>query len=698
MELKKERWLVLFLLFLSLLPLSVFSKTCSELFCPSLGKTCVYSNSTSEAGCADYCKENDIVIAPVGSCSINRSYCGAGGISRDKCGVCGCPKGMKCQLDGTCLSVCEDGTLDAQCSPKKPLYCQKGILIEKSDVCGCEENKVPQPDGSCGFGGFIEETAESDFLQGSISGSFISKGSPENLAIEGTAFASSFYNVLDWWYIPDSGMANDGSYYGDWVSELSSALFQKDQHIGIEWSEEKTFNEIIFTQSFFLAKNYKIQQFKNGNWIDVTKVQFLQSYPDDFVELAENRQIAEKVKFPPVTASKVRIVFPECYFACRISEIEIYNSEIDSLKLNVQRGFISGEYISQAYDTRTTQSNITYSKLFMKSSRGTIKKSKSVNIAPLAKVNVSSSYTAPSLDNGSNLIDERLTEYVPELKYSPVTGWASNITINQWVSLRFPEKKRIDKIVFNQIRRYIKSYEIRIWDGIKWKAIVGKTSLPYYPKDFAADDLVGNYLGEVEVNFDGVTTEGIQLYMPECSENGTCYLSEIKVYEEADNSKPRNIALEGTAIASSTYPGVEWVSKDYVNDGDIIVFPYDPGNVWIPDDGDDTTGWIGIEWPTPRTISKVNFIQARPMVFCHQYYHLQYWDGTGWKDINRAFNKGTPDDFGLPCVPDSYWQIGVWLSEELFNPVTTTKIRIIPEPRWYQWPYIKEIQAYEAIG
>lgn len=42
--------------------------------------------------------------------------------------------------DGTKDFICGDGTLDGECSLRKPYYCEGGFLIEKASVCGCPDN------------------------------------------------------------------------------------------------------------------------------------------------------------------------------------------------------------------------------------------------------------------------------------------------------------------------------------------------------------------------------------------------------------------------------------------------------------------------------------------------------------------------------------------------------------------------------
>lgn len=688
MAFKKKRLLLLFFLFLGLLPIA-YSKTCSELFCPSLGKVCIsdYSNE-SNARCVDSCKENSLAVAPVGSCAINRNYCSAGSVLRDKCDVCGCPKGEKCQIEGTCQKVCKDGTLDGQCAAIKPFYCDNGNLVQKSTVCGCEEGKVSQSDGTCGIGAEMTETTYSDFLKGSYAGAIASRA--PNIALEGTAFASGAYEApSSWWCKPSADKANDGKlrHECDWVSPVSSSITQRDQYIGIEWNEDKTFNEIVFTQSFLQAKSYKIQSFRDGKWIDATKEKFLEHYPKDFAKLEENIgeiQIAERAVFEPVTSKKARIFFPQCYSACRIFEMEVYNSSKSSLKSDTANGFTSAEYISKVYDTQTTQNNITYDKLFFTTHVEAPKKSKSVNIAPLAQVTASSTYNLPFFDQ-SNLNDETYTEYVPSLSNYYITGWASNSMSNQWVSFMFPQKRRINKLVFLQMQRHHKNFEIRSWDGIKWAAVVPRTSLPYYPNNYPTDDFTLNYTAEVVVSFDAIETQGIQLFFPECY--NSCYLREVLIYEELEAaSQPKNIALEGTAIASSRYSDA-W-NESFVNDGF-------ESTMWSAYSYDGTD-WIGMQWPTARTINKVRMLQWMPHVICNNFYHLQYWDGNTWRDINRAYNKGTPDDFHLDCI-NGYDVMKIFTTEDLFTPVTTAKIRILPEPNWHGWPDISEIQVYEAV-
>lgn len=705
MNLAKKGLIIVFASLLLVLSGSVYSApvTCDELFCQSQGKTCIYENNVPM--CIDFCNENYLALAPLGGCSLNKTFCSAGNIVRSKCDVCGCLAGEVCQVDGICKAVCSDGTVDLQCSPRKPLYCKNGQLVKDALRCGCDEGKVPQSDGSCGSGGSFKETTQTDFLEGSLTGSYLSNIIPENLAREGKAFASSNYSApSSWWYTPKASLVNDGNYTsGDWMSnyyDFVVSYFRGDfvdfkeyvgPYAGIEWAQEKTFNEVVFMQSFFTAKRYKIQYFKDENWIDATKVKSLKSYPEDFAELKENSQyprVIERAKFEPITSKKVRIVFPDCYFYCRLFEMEVYNSELDSVKLDAYKGATNAEYVSKIFNTKTTKNNVTYNKLYFNASVEKAKKAKSVNIAPRAQVIVPLSLASP-IFNGTNLNDEVLVENVQGLNY--ITGWVSLFTTNQYVYYWFPEKKKINKLVFRQTQRHVKNYEIIAWNGKEWKTIVQKTPLPYYPQDYSTDELVYTYKGETEVKFDTVETQGIYINFPECF--GFCYLNEVLAYEEGLDSKPDNIALQGTAIASSTFAEgrVNWINKKYVNDGDTSA-----SNVWVGSNFN-SNDWVGIEWAAPRTINKVKFIQTYPKIPCFYYYHLQYWDGSAWKDVNRAYNKGTPDDFNLACTDDvnGYNKAGLYVTEDIFEPITTTKIRVVPDPNWYGWAYVREIEVYE---
>ena len=710
MLIKKEKaycYIILFLTYVSLLPsLSAAQQTCDTLFCASQGKTCVSGNTGPE--CVDFCNENQLAAAEVGGCSLNMAYCGAGGIVRGKCEICGCPQGGACQLDGTCEKICPDGTIDMQCSSRKPFYCQDGSLVKNALTCGCDEGKVPQSDGSCGSGGAFKETTLTDFSDGTLAGGFISNIIPKNLAPEGTAFASSSYSApSSFWFTPQPSLVNDGTFStGDWISGyineiiISTRASGKEylgEYIGIEWEQEKTFNEVSFVQSFLTAFSYKIQYFKDDNWVDATKEKPLKHYPGDFAELNQNfyPYVAERAAFEPVTSKKVRIVFPICHFNCGLYEMEVYNTELDSVKIDAYRGSSWAIKDSKIFNTKTTKNNATYNKLYFSASVEKPKKAKSVNIASQAKVFVSSNYPIlANLYNETNLNDEALVEYVKEFNNFYYTGWRTVNWQNQYVTYVFPEKRKINKLVFRQSLRHAANYEIQAWNGNEWKVIVQKTPLLYYPGNYRTDDFVVDYRGETEVNFDTVETSQISILFPVCYYG--CYLNEVLVYGEGLDSKPNNIAREGTAIASSTYPRLPWISKDFVNDGDTSVVGGNTGNVWLQGTAN-SNDWIGIEWQAPRTINKVKFIQAQPKILCYYYYHLQYWDGIAWKDVNRAFNKGTPDDFGLTCTNDGngYNKAGLYAAEEIFEPVTTIKIRILPEPNWYGWAYVKEIEAYE---
>ena len=360
-QIKKRMYLLFFVISL-LLPLSVNSQTCTQLSCFSFGKTCV--QTASGAQCADYCKDKGLAVAAVGGCSLDKRYCSAGGVLTSKCSVCGCAKGEVCQSDGSCLKVCNDGTKSGQCSAQKPLYCDNGKLVEKSNNCGCDEGKVPQSDGTCGFKSFAKDSTIYDFIYGLQNG-VRERLNYNNIALQGTAFASSTYDAPANWgpYKPTPDKVIDGI-YTDWLSSASSQQ-EKNQYIGIEWNEEKTFNQVKFVQSKRHVKSYKVQYFKDGNWIDATKEKQLEYFPKDF-ELNDWVWENENAFFEPVKARKVRIFFPECYGVCRIREVGVYNSDEDSLGLYTPN-YAEGEFISRIIDTGTLKNNVKYENLYFTS-------------------------------------------------------------------------------------------------------------------------------------------------------------------------------------------------------------------------------------------------------------------------------------------------------------------------------------------
>ncbi|MEK6974396.1 MAG: PEGA domain-containing protein [Nanoarchaeota archaeon] len=62
--------------------------------------------------------------------------------------VIDCKEGCK---DGKCKSTkkCSDSTLENSCSASKPLYCQNANLVNKCGKCGCSKGMYCYPDGSC---------------------------------------------------------------------------------------------------------------------------------------------------------------------------------------------------------------------------------------------------------------------------------------------------------------------------------------------------------------------------------------------------------------------------------------------------------------------------------------------------------------------------------------------------------------------
>lgn len=101
----------------------------------------------SEVTCQDKC-------SPAGSkrCSDN-GYQICGNYDADAClewsSTINCPLNTICQ-NGVCIQQkCADGTLYGQCSTNKPKYCDNGNLVNKCSICGCSSGLKCQIDESC---------------------------------------------------------------------------------------------------------------------------------------------------------------------------------------------------------------------------------------------------------------------------------------------------------------------------------------------------------------------------------------------------------------------------------------------------------------------------------------------------------------------------------------------------------------------
>lgn len=490
-------------------------KTCEELKCQNQGRICSFS---PDAGvkCVDACKDEiELPIGEIGQCSIDNRFCDVDGTTRFKCDVCGCSQGHICGIDNTCRKVCNDGTLEGQCAKNLPMLCQDGILMQNAQVCGCEEGMSAQSDGTCGFIGSREDTTAKDFEKGTLKNSVITKKSPGNLALSGTAFASSVYDAPDsWGYEPEPVYLNDRvSVSRDWISEFTGKSINTGQFMGIEWNESQAFNEIYFAQAMFLAKSYKVQYWKEDNWVDLTDVIQLKYYPQDFAEFDFNYNLTytHGITFELVNSTKVRVFFPECFSACRVWELEVYNTQESTVKM---LNSAPAEFVSQVFNTGITNNNITYQKLYFNAKIVEAgEESKEKNIALEGQAVVSTSQNAPNinsafLNDGSYqnvvVIPGDYQNIAPRGTVNVGSCWECGKTIWGWLSLskdyindgisysyglpwkawvgagkdlffyiEFPEEHTFTYLYFYQLYDNIQNYRIMYWDGFTWKFIPG---------------------------------------------------------------------------------------------------------------------------------------------------------------------------------------------------------------------------------
>ena len=559
--------LLCILLFLlpSVYPQSLSFTACDQLFCERQNRVCAFYQDTG-VQCVDACKD-DFKI-PVGaplSCTIENRFCDVAGTTRFRCDTCGCPQGNFCDVDNICKRICSDGTKTAQCADTRPQYCQDGRLVDNSQICGCEEGKFSQTDGSCGDGGIIRESSIEDFQKGVLDR--LVPHQSINLAPLGTAFASSSYAAPSTWtYRPTADKITDGIFYTDWVSEVGLSA-NEGQYVGIEWSNPKEFDEVVFTQSTFTAKSYKIQVERDGTWIDVVKSKRLPYYPEDFSELNFNyyngfeKRVSEIVSFSPVTSKKVRIFFNDCYSVCRIFEFEVYNTKNSTINLNDTQ--TNGVYISDILDTKTTNRNISYQELGF-SYNVEVDTSKDVNIGPQGTAIAASVYNGLSFVSIASVNDgSRFGNY-----------WApSQSQKDDWVGIQWNEPRTINKINLALQQPQITCFGhfvVEYLDGSEWK--LAKRSQKGSPSDFGLPcnesgyHKIGNYL--VTEKFDAVTTSKVRI-RPVPYWLDWAYVSEIEVFE--DISAIENLAPQGTAVVSSSLTAQN-IAPGNINDGSITSF------------------------------------------------------------------------------------------------------------------------------
>lgn len=323
---------------------------------------------------------------------------------------------------------------------------------------------------------------------------------------------------------------------------------------------------------------------------------------------------------------------------------------------------------------------------------------------------------------------------------------------NQHIGIKWQTPRTFDTVSFAQSYLHAKGYKIQYLKDGSWVDATQEKSLSYYPKDYSADlsnfnEKQGARLIET-ASFEPVTSTAMRIFFPECSLN--CRVARLNIYNrdadelrfapfmgnldlghrgyydhaafvskvhDTENAETRfdsismsyrivgipkskgvNIAPEGKPITDDyDLENAKQLSDDKllslptINDkwlvfqgvASKIPFYWLVAGSWV-------NGYAGIEWDTTRKINRVNVYTATPTLPCKSFYDVEYWDGNKWKRAARGYNKASNDYFDMECGFNSN-VVSTFAMAEVFDTVTTTKIRVKPQ----SWLYIAEIEAFE---
>jgi len=347
---------------------TVYALNCPSLNCEFENKTCItdlYGLPYCVYSCSENISGNSIMKAVVGECSFDFKYCNSTTreLESNRCDLCGCPSSKVCvnQSGGYfCKNLCSDGTIEEECSSiqigKRCVINNETvqpILIGNCSSCGCPENHLCKSDGECAYEFLWIQDNYKDFIKGLFSFISLSPQKAFNLALIGTAFASSTTTEEDYReYPPNVNGINDGKFLQKGPEWVSSSV--NDEFVGIQWDQAKTFNKISFVQPIESIYTCKVQYLKDGEWIDLTPIRELPHYSRG-INRGNN---AESITFDSVESKGVRLFIPKCLpYKCRIVEFSVYDTKKTVLKVNPEE---IGVYTSEVYNTNIQNGNSTY--------------------------------------------------------------------------------------------------------------------------------------------------------------------------------------------------------------------------------------------------------------------------------------------------------------------------------------------------
>jgi PKD repeat protein len=194
------------------------------------------------------------------------------------------------------------------------------------------------------------------------------------------------------------------------------------------------------------------------------------------------------------------------------------------------------------------------------------------------------------------------------------TRWnsASGDTVGAWLALDLGAPTTFDTIVLKEAITRITGYTLQYWDGSTWQTIAS-----------------GGSIGATKTQtFTPVTAEWVRLSVTSTisgGDTGTPTIAEFEVYDSVDADEPAcafaNLARCATALASSIWSaGYEAVKA---TDGN-------GGTRWNSANGQTAGAWLELDFGTLETFTTIVVKEAMNRITG---YRLQYWDGSGWRDI-----------------------------------------------------------------
>jgi hypothetical protein len=206
-------------------------------------------------------------------------------------------------------------------------------------------------------------------------------------------------------------------------------------------------------------------------------------------------------------------------------------------------------------------------------------------------------------------------------------------------------------------------FDLEYWNGTAWMGLPGQTRTPAKPTGHQANS----------ITFPKLSTDKVRAVFTH-SQNGRTGLTEFEVWGNATlpvapaPPPAGNLALNTSGKpfpkASASYTS-RFDAVAEVNDG-IMNFNPTPHNRWTTYESPNATDWLAIDFGGIQDVGRLELAiyDDHGGVQAPARYDVQYWDGTGWREVAAA--RKTPEQ-----------PAGGQLNEVVFEPVKTARVRVV---------------------